>query len=272
MTLRNQLGDLEPRILIILGSGLGDLANSLSGAMRIPYSEIEGFPQTTVAGHSGELVAGELGGTPVILQNGRFHLYEGHAPAKVVLPVRLAALLGAQYLIVTNAAGGLNTKIHPPALMLINDHVNLMWRNPLIGKQLRGETRWPDLNEPYDKDLLRLATQVARDQQIPLEEGVYAGVLGPSYETPAEVRMLRRLGCDAVGMSTVPEVIAASARGVRVLGISSITNPGAGLTPDPLSHDEVLVSARRIAGDLRRLIQGVVGRLKKADCRVGNED
>ncbi len=250
--------EASPRVAIVLGSGLGGLTELLADARRIPYTEIPGFPETTVAGHRGEFVVGLLENTPVILQNGRFHLYEGHDPATVALPIRLFSVLGVRTLIVTNAAGGLSPRFRPPTLMLIADHVNLMWRNPLIGKELDGESRWPDMSDVYDRELRAVTASVAREYRIPLAEGVYAGVLGPNYETPAEVGMIRRLGCDAVGMSTVPEVIVARARGIRVLGISSITNAGAGLSPNPLSHSEVLVAGDRLAGDLGRLVRGVV--------------
>ncbi len=253
-----QISNFSPRVGVVLGTGLGGLTDALTDTRRIPYSDIPGFPDTTVAGHRGELVLGELEETPAILQNGRFHLYEGHDPAVVALPVRLFSELGVQTLILTNAAGGLNPQFHPPALMLIADHVNLMWHNPLIGKRLSGEVRFPDLLNIYDNDLRIIAREVAVDAGIRLAEGVYGGVLGPAYETPAEVRMLRRLGCDAVGMSTVPEAIVARARGMRVLGISSITNAGAGISADPLSHEEVLRAGRQLAGDLERVVRGVV--------------
>lgn len=196
----------------------------------------------------------------MILQNGRFHLYEGHDPGVVALPVRLFAELGAEILILTNAAGALNPRLRPPCLMLIADHVNLMWRNPLIGKRLSGETRWPDMLGVYDQHLRSIARGVAAEEQIRLAEGVYGAVLGPSFETPAEIRMLRILGCDAVGMSTVPEAIVARARGMRVLGISSITNAGAGISKQPLSHDEVLEAGQKLVGDLELLVRGVVRR------------
>jgi purine-nucleoside phosphorylase len=257
----SQISGANPKIAVILGSGLGGLSESVAESNRIPYSEIPGFPEATVTGHAGELILGRLDETPVILQNGRFHLYEGFDPATVILPVRLFAELGIEYLIVTNAAGGLNPMLRPPTLMLISDHVNFMWRNPLIGKQLDDESRWPDLSDVYDGELRDIATAVALDNGIPLAEGVYAGVVGPCFETPAEVRMLRQLGCDAVGMSTVPEVIAARARGIKVLGISSITNAGSGLSSNPLSHEEVLEAGRKLSTGLERLVRGVVGRL-----------
>ncbi len=258
---RRAFGDLEPRVAVILGSGLGALAESVDRPVRLPYAKIPGFPRPTVHGHAGELVGGTLEGVPVLLQSGRFHLYEGHAPDMVALPVRVFAGMGIDTLVVTNAAGGLRVTFRPPLLMLIADHMNLMWRNPLVGAVATGEERFPDMSIPYDRGLRDLARQVARDEGIALEEGVYAGLLGPSYETPAEIRMLRRLGADAVGMSTVPEVLVARARGMRVLGISSITNPGAGMTTDRLSHDEVLQAGRQLAGDLERLIRGTLSRL-----------
>ncbi len=258
---RARLGDFAPRVALVLGSGLGGLAKSVLQAQRIPYSEIPGFPAATVRGHSGELVVGQIAGVSVILQSGRFHLYEGHDPAVVVLPVRLFAELGARYLLVTNAAGGLNPGFRPPTLMLIADHINLMWRNPLVGTVVSGEQRWPDMYAVYDSELRVLSREVARENGIALEEGVYAGVLGPSYETPAEIRMLQRIGTDAVGMSTVPEVITARARGLRVLGVSSITNLGAGLSTAALSHADVLEAGRFLARDLEALVCGVLSRL-----------
>jgi purine-nucleoside phosphorylase len=255
--------EISPRIGIVLGSGLGSLADSLENPRRIPYADIPGFPDTTVAGHRGELVVGELERTPVILQNGRFHLYEGHDPAVTVLPMRLFAELGVESVILTNAAGGLNPLFAPPTLMLIADHVNLMWRNPLTGKRLSCETRFPDLLNAYDSKLRSVALDVAADAGIGLAEGVYGGVLGPNFETPAEIRMLRLLGCDAVGMSTIPEAIVARARKMRVLGISSITNAAAGQSEVPLSHEEVLVAGEELAGNLELVVRGVVRQLGK---------
>jgi purine-nucleoside phosphorylase len=260
--IREMIGHREPpRVVLTLGSGLAALADSVLDAVRVPYADIPGFPATTTAGHSGELVFGLLESVPVVSQSGRFHLYEGYEPETVVLPVRLLADLGAEYLIVTNAAGGMNPVFVPPCLMLIADHINYMWRNPLIGPVAPGEHRWPDLNVAYDGDLRELAGEAALEAGVSLHEGVYAGVLGPSYETPAEIRMLRRLGADAVGMSTVPEVITARARGMRVLGISSITNSGAGLGEGELSHRGVLAAADRVCNELEMVLRGVVSRL-----------
>ena len=256
-----RLGKLAPRVAVVLGSGLGSVADAVQSAIRIPQSAIPGFPEPKAPGHKGELVAGMLDGVPLLVQSGRFHLYEGHPPALAALPVRVFARLGVQTLLVTNAAGGLRPTFRPPTLMLIADHINLMFRNPLVGPVEEGEQRFPDMSDPYDAGLRALARDVARAERIPLEEGVYAALLGPSFETPAEIRMLARLGADAVGMSTIPEVIAARAGGVRCLGISSITNVAAGLSAQPLSHQEVLDAGAAIAGQLERLIRGVIKRL-----------
>jgi len=256
-----RLGSLEPRAAIVLGSGLGFLADEVRSAVRIPYAEIPGFPQPGVAGHKGELVAGTLDGVCVLVQNGRFHLYEGHEAQVAALPVRVMATLGVRTLIVTNAAGGVRLTFRPGTLMLIADHINLMFRNPLTGPVLEGEERFPDMSEPYDAALRALARDAAREAKIPLEEGVYAGLLGPSYETPAEIRMLQRLGADAVGMSTVPEVIAARVRGMRCLGFSTITNLATGISPAALSHQEVLEVGRQVGQALGTIVKGVLRRL-----------
>jgi purine-nucleoside phosphorylase len=206
-------------------------------------------------------VAGTLGGAALLVQSGRFHLYEGHAAETVALPVRVMAALGVRTLILTNAAGGIRRTFSRGALMMIADHVNLTFRNPLIGPVLPGEERFPDMSQPYDGALRALAREVARERSIALEEGIYMQLLGPSYETPAEVRMAERLGADAVGMSTAVEVIAARARGMRCLAFSTITNPAAGITGERLSHAEVMEVAARVAGDLERLVEGIVGGL-----------
>jgi purine-nucleoside phosphorylase len=250
--------DTIPEVAVVLGSGLGRLASRLEGARALPYAEIPGFPSTSVVGHEGRLVAGTLGGTPVLVQSGRFHLYEGHSADTVVLPVRVMATLGVRTLILTNAAGGIRRTFSRGALMMIADHVNLTFRNPLIGPLLPGEERFPDMSEPYDAGLRSRARAVARERRIALDEGVYLQLLGPTYETPAEVRMVERLGADAVGMSTAVEVIAARARGMRCLAFSTITNPAAGITGERLSHAEVMEVAARVSGDLERLVEGVV--------------
>jgi len=261
---KRRLGQLKPRIAIVLGSGLGFLADEVTDPIRIPYNTIPGFPEPGVAGHKGELVAGKLEGVPVIVQAGRFHLYEGHPAAVAGLPARVFAELGVEILIVTNAAGGVRRTFPGGTLMLIADHINLMWRNPLIGQPEPGEQRFPIMHESYDNELRALAREVAREERVPLEEGVYVGLLGPSYETPAEVRMLERLGADAVGMSTVPEVLVARSRGVRCLGFSSITNPGAGITGEALSHQDVLAVSEQVARRLSVVVKGVLRRLTMA--------
>ena len=260
-TVRARLGALKPRVAIVLGSGLGPLAERLGDPVRIPYREIPGFPGTTVVGHAGELVAGTLAGRPVLVQNGRFHLYEGHTAPLAVLPVRVFSALGADILMLTNAAGGVRRTFTRGALMMIADHINLTMRNPLIGPVFPGDERFPDMSDPYDSGLRSLAREVARERKVALEEGVYLQLLGPSYETPAEIRMAERLDVDAVGMSTAIEVIAARARGMRCIAFSTITNPAAGITGERLSHAEVMEVARRVAGDLEKLIEGLVGRL-----------
>lgn len=258
---RARLGGRHPEVAIVLGSGLGPLAERLAAPIRIPYGEIPHFPAPGVAGHAGELVAGTLAGRMVLAQSGRFHLYEGHSADVAALPVRVFAELGIGTLILTNAAGGVRRTFARGALMMIADHVNLAFQNPLTGPVLPGEERFPDMSDPYDAGLRALAREVARSGGIRLEEGVYLQLLGPSYETPAEVRMAERLGVDAVGMSTAVEVIAARARGLQCLGFSNITNPAAGITAERLSHAGVMEVARQVAGDLERLVEGVLARL-----------
>jgi purine-nucleoside phosphorylase len=246
---------------MVLGSGLGPLAEKLADPVRIRYQDIPHFPATGVIGHQGELVVGTLAGRLLLAQSGRFHLYEGHPAEVAALPVRVFGELGVGTLILTNAAGGVRRTFSRGALMMIADHVNLAFRNPLTGPVLPGEERFPDMSDPYDSGLRTLAREVARTRGIRLEEGVYFQLLGPSYETPAEVRMAERLGADAVGMSTAIEVIAARARNLRCLAFSTITNPAAGITAERLSHTEVMEVARRVAGDLERLVEGVVAAL-----------
>lgn len=259
--LSSRLGDRAPTVAIVLGSGLGGLTERIAKPLRIPYSDIPGFHAPTVEGHRGELVIGTLAGHTVIAQSGRFHLYEGHDAATAALPARVFAEAGAKTFIVTNAAGGIRPSFRPGTLMLISDHLNLTGRNPLVGPAFPGEPRFPDMTTAYDPGLRALARAVAADKGIAVEEGVYAWLLGPSYETPAEIRMLAGLGADAVGMSTVPEVIAARARGLRCLGISTITNAAAGVTGAALSHAEVMETAARVGRQLGDVIEGVVARL-----------
>jgi purine-nucleoside phosphorylase len=251
----------KPRVAVVLGSGLGFLGEEVRDAVRVPYARIPGFPQPTVEGHAGVLIAGTVEGVPIVAQSGRFHLYEGHDPWTAALPVRVFATLGVTTLVVTNAAGGIRRTFHPGTLMLIADHLNLMFRNPLVGPVEPGDERFPDMSDPYDKDLRALARRVAAERRIALEEGVYCGLLGPSYETKAEIEMLKRFGADAVGMSTVPEVVAARARGMRVVGISTITNVAAGLGTAALAHAEVLETAERVKHQLADLVRGIVAEL-----------
>jgi purine-nucleoside phosphorylase len=259
--IRGRLDGRTPTIGLVLGSGLGYLADQLGAAVRIPYAEIPGFPLPSVVGHAGELVCGTLAGRTVLAQSGRFHAYEGHDASVTARAARVFAELGVRTLLLTNAAGGIRRTFAPGTLMLIADHVNLTMRNPLIGPVLAGETRFPDMSDPYDRGLRALAHDVARQVGVRLEEGVYAGLLGPTYETPAEVRMLDTLGADAVGMSTVLEVIAARARGLTCLGISTITNVASGLSAQTLDHADVMAVAERVKTDLGRLVEGIVGRL-----------
>jgi purine-nucleoside phosphorylase len=255
---RAKLQGRQPEIAIVLGSGLGALADRVADPIRIGYGEIPGFHLPGVEGHRGELVSGTLGGRPVIVQAGRFHMYEGHSASVAALPVRVFAALGATTLVVTNAAGGIRAGFDAGTIMLISDHLNLTGRSPLEGPVRDGEQRFPDLTEAYDAELRARARAAAAREGIPLEGGVYAGLLGPSYETPAEIRMLAALGADAVGMSTVAEVIAARALGLRVLGFSIVTNAAAGLGGAMLSHAEVMEAAERTGAAVGRLITAVV--------------
>ncbi len=252
-----------PAAILVLGSGLGGLADEIEDAVAVPFDEIPGFPRRTqeLAGHAGRLVAGRLEGVEVVAMQGRFHLYEGWSPADVALPLRALAALGAGVLLATNAAGGIRSGFQPGDLMLIADHLNLMWKNPLVGRTVPGEERFPDMSDPYDASIRRTAEEVARELRIPLVQGVYAAVLGPSYETPAEIRMLARLGADAVGMSTVPEVLVARALGVRCAGISCITNLAAGLGHAKLTHDEVMEEGARVRHRLVALVRGLLPRI-----------
>ena len=259
--LRARLPGDEPVAGIILGSGLGGLADALADAVRVPFSDIGGFPAATVEGHAGMLLAGTLAGRPVLAMAGRFHMYEGHDAQLVAYPVRVMHALGANTLVVSNAAGGVNRSFGSGDLMLIRDHMNFMFRNPIVGPVEPGDARFPDMSAPYDAALGALALTVAAEQGTTLREGVYAGLLGPVYETPAEVRMLATLGADAVGMSTVPEVITARAIGMRVLGISCITNLATGLSATPITHHDVLEATAHAARRFQALVTGVVSRM-----------
>ena len=258
---RAALGVERPAAAIILGSGLGGLAERLEDARRVPFAEVPGFPSATVVGHAGALIAGRLGGREVVALAGRFHMYEGHDASLAAFPVRVLHALGARTLVVSNAAGGVRRTFRAGDLMLIHDHLNLMWRNPLVGPVEPGDVRFPDMSAPYDPALLALLREASREEGVPVVEGVYAGLLGPTYETPAEVRMLERLGADAVGMSTVPEVIVARAIGMRVAGVSCITNMACGIQVGPLDHAEVIETSARVADRFQRLVERLVARL-----------
>jgi purine-nucleoside phosphorylase len=260
-SIRDRIDGRAPAAAIVLGSGLGSLANEIDAVARIPYRNVPGFPAATVAGHAGEIIAGTLEGRFVLALAGRFHVYEGHDVRLAAFPARVVHALGADTLIVSNASGGVNRMWQPGDLMLIRDHINLMFRNPLTGPVEEGDLRFPDMSAPYDERLAAIARTVAREQGTVLREGVYAGLLGPTYETPAEVRMLALLGADAVGMSTVPEVIVARSMGVRVLGISCVTNFASGISNNPITHAEVLETTARAATRFTALIRGVVARL-----------
>jgi purine-nucleoside phosphorylase len=250
----------KPRVGLVLGSGLGALADELLGLEKVPYASIPHHPTSSVAGHAGNLCLGELGGVRVACMQGRVHAYEGHPLSRVVFGVRLLAELGCQVVLLSNAAGGIAERLHAGSLMRIDDHLNLMGDSPLRGPSAHGP-RFPDMSQAYDRELGQLCELSAQDAGITLERGVYAGLLGPSYETPAEIRMLRTLGADAVGMSTVPEVIALRQMAVRVGAVSCITNLAAGLSPELLSHVDVEATAARVKNDFIRLFTGWVARI-----------
>ncbi|HTM20123.1 MAG TPA: purine-nucleoside phosphorylase, partial [Kofleriaceae bacterium] len=257
--IEERAGGRRPQVGLILGSGLGPFADALEDSIAIPYADIPHFPTSTVVGHAGRLVLGTLAGVPCAAMQGRVHCYEGHGAARVAFPARVLIALGARTLIVTNAAGGVNPAFEPGTLMLISDHINLLGENPLTGdNEEQLGPRFPDMTAAYDPALRALARGVAASLGVTLAEGVYAAMPGPTYETPAEVRMLHTLGADATGMSTVPEVIAAAHMGARVLGISCITNKAAGLSPDKLSHDEVTATAARIRTTFESLLTAIV--------------
>jgi purine-nucleoside phosphorylase len=256
---RGKIGASIP-IALILGSGLGGLADHIEDAISIPYRAIPGFPPSSVPGHAGRFVAGRLAGRRVIVAAGRYHLYEGHSIDTVALPTRVLHACGVRTLFVSNAAGGINRSLRAGDLMIIEDHLNLLWHTPLAGQQRADETRFPDMSAPYDVELIRALREAALESGIPVTSGVYAALSGPSYETPAEIRMLEKLGADAVGMSTVPEVLTARALGMRVAGVSCITNVAAGMSATPLSHAEVLATTKRVAADFERLVTTFVGK------------
>lgn len=249
---------IKPEIGIILGSGLGDFAETIENPTRIPYGDIPGFKESTVQGHSGELIIGTLKGKNIVAMKGRIHFYEGFDIQDVVYPVKILCGLGIDKLIVTNAAGGVNRSFKPGTLMLINDHINFNGTNPLIGPNDPVGDRFPDMSYAYDRTLLDKVKNIAKDLNVAYETGVYMYMTGPSYETPAEVRMAGILGADAVGMSTVPEVIIARHRGVKVIGISCITNMAAGILDQPLDHEEVIRISAEVSGEFKKLVTGIV--------------
>lgn len=239
--------DFQPELGLVLGSGLGFFANDRIDVVgRVPYDSIENFPVSTVPGHAGQFVYGNLGGKRVLCMQGRFHYYEGYSMAQLTVPVRLMADCGVQTLIVTNAAGGIHPSYQPGDFMLIEDHINFLGTNPLIGADAGAGVRFPDMTEAYDASLRSDLLEYAKSAGIALHSGVYLATTGPSFETPAEIRAFAALGADAVGMSTVPEVIVARQRGLRVLGISCITNAAAGMSQGPLTHEEVAETADRV--------------------------
>jgi purine-nucleoside phosphorylase len=253
---------VPPVVGVILGSGLGEFASGIEEATRISYKSIPGFPASAVVGHAGELVSGKCHGVPVVVLSGRVHFYEGHPMKDVVFPARVLGLLGCRTVIVTNAAGGIDKSFRAGDLMLIEDHMNLFGTNPLVGKNEDDlGPRFPDMSDAYRKDLRKAALAVAKRERIPLRRGVYAGVHGPSFETPAEIRAFRTMGANAVGMSTVPEVICLNQMGVGVVGISCITNMAAGVLKQPLSHQEVLETTARVKDKFVRLLGALVAAL-----------
>jgi purine-nucleoside phosphorylase len=255
---------LRPKVGVVLGSGLGAFADELSDALRVPYSRIPSFPRSTAIGHAGQMVIGKAGDIPVAAMQGRVHLYEGYSAEQVAFPVRVLGRMGIRALIITNAAGGINTKYEQGTLVVISDHINLQGQNPLVGENdERFGPRFPDMTQAYWKPYREMALRAARKLGKTVHEGVYAGLLGPSYETPAEIRYLRTIGADLVGMSTIAEVIAARQMGIKVLGISCVTNMAAGILDQPLDHQEVLDTAERVKGDFVGLLRGVLGDVRE---------
>ena len=252
--------DVTPAVGLVLGSGLGGFAQRLKNRVAIPYEDVPHFPVPSgVVGHAGELVLGDVGNTPVVVLSGRVHFYEGRPMTDVVFPARVLARLGVGAVVLTNAAGGVRKTFKPGDLMLMTDHINGFGTNPLIGPNEESlGARFPDMSQVYDPELQKLAKESARSLRIPLREGVYLGNSGPSYETPAEIRAYRTIGADAVGMSTVPEAIALRHAGVRVIGISTITNMAAGILPKPLVHEEVLATTKRVGDRFVRLLTDLV--------------
>jgi purine-nucleoside phosphorylase len=259
--IRRRCGAL-PETAVVLGSGLGDFADTLLDAIAMPYAALPHWPASRVIGHEGRLVVGTVAGRRIAALAGRVHVYEGHDLSTVVFATRVMGRLGVKHLVLTNAAGGINTGFAQGALMIVDDHINLLGTNPLVGiNDERFGPRFPDMSEVYSARLRTVADEAATARGVAVSHGVYAAVQGPSYETPAEIRYLRTVGADAVGMSTVPEAIAARHMDLEVLGISCITNMAAGVLPQPLDHDEVLATARRVRGSFVALLEGIIERL-----------
>ncbi len=260
--IKEKLNGRSPKIGIVLGSGLGIFADKVEGKLEIPYNEIPNFHQTTVKGHKGRLVIGKVSGIEVAVFQGRFHKYEGHPIDDVVLPVRVLSQLGVDKLILTNASGGISSNYQPGELVYITDHINLTGMSPLIGaNDERFGVRFPDMSEAYSSELNNLLIESAKEMDITIKPGVYAGVLGPSYETPAEIRMLKVIGADMVGMSTVPESIAANHAGLKVCGISCITNLAAGISKEKLNHDDVKDVANMVMEKFTKLLEKAVEKI-----------
>jgi purine-nucleoside phosphorylase len=253
---------LRPKIGLVLGSGLGAFADSLTDATRVPYADIPTFPRSTAIGHAGQMVLGNAGSVAVAAMQGRAHLYEGYSAQEVTFPIRVFGRMGIRAVILTNAAGGINLGYSQGALVLIRDHINLQGANPLAGpNDERFGVRFPDMSRAYDRDYRQIASEEAAQLRIPLHEGVYAALLGPSYETPAEIEYLRRIGADLVGMSTAAEVIAARHMEIKVLAISCVTNMAAGILDHPLSHAEVMETGERVKTIFESLLRAVLPRL-----------
>ena len=254
--------DVRPSIGVVLGSGLGAFADELTERIDIPYADIPGWPHSTAVGHAGKLILGKLGALDVAVMAGRAHLYEGYAMHQVTFGVRVLQSIGAQSIVFTNAAGGINLALERGGLVLISDHINLQGGNPLVGpNDDRLGPRFPDMSEAYSRAYRQIAKDVAAEQCIAITEGVYAAMLGPSYETPAEIRYLRAIGADVVGMSTVPEVIVANHMGMKALGISCVTNMAAGILPQKINHEEVLETGAMVRDTLVRFLKALLPRL-----------
>jgi len=255
---------VEPRTAVVLGSGLGSFADDFDEAVGIPYEEIPGFMRSTAQGHAGRLVVGKVDSVPVLAMQGRVHYYEGYSLEEVTFPVRTFGLLGVKTLVLTNAAGGINVQLTQGALMVISDHVNLMGVNPLRGpNDERFGPRFPDMSAVYSPELQELVVDEAKSIGVEVRRGIYGALSGPSYETPAEIHLLRGLGADAVGMSTVPEAIVARHMGLDVLGISCITNMAAGISDEPINHEEVMATGDRVRGTFTELLRRVIGGINR---------